>query len=73
MHLKVLGRIIMLKNDIEAIDQFDDSMELAEVLNNMGIDSEGQDRYYMQECAVQIRDMWHLLVSIRNNSLLERV
>lgn len=55
-----------IKDDLKRIDVFSDSIELANELNRIGIDA-GGDGYYMREGAVQITEMWKLLISIRNN------
>jgi len=62
-----------LKEDLERIDVFDDSMELANQMNDIGSEAGLADGYYMLEGALQIAEMWKLLISIRNNCIKEGV
>lgn len=62
-----------IEDDLKRIDVFSDSIELANSLNDIGIEAGLSDGYYMREGAVQITEMWKLLISIRNNCKKEGV
>ncbi len=62
-----------LEEDLKRIDVFDDSMELSNQMNDIGSEAGLADGYYMREGALQIAEMWKLLISIRNNCIKEGI
>jgi len=60
-----------LQKTLQRIDEFSDSFELAETLNEMGDDGEafdGPTRYVMKECAVHIESLYVLCLELARHA-----